>query len=91
MHTAIEPVLSSFKFGTADTLLLRSVSDNLSDSATFFWQLGKMVKGEENESFVGDDSATGNAFLSGEAYAKWSGANDALPALVVSQIGVTLA
>lgn len=46
MIVPITPVSSSFKFGTATHLLLRSVSDDLETSAIFFWQLGKLVTPE---------------------------------------------
>lgn len=101
MLTKIVPVLSSFSFGNADTVLLRSVADNLTTSATFFWQLGRTVPASPEipatetdpavpaspESFLADDSAAGNVELSGEAYANWSGANDELPALLLPLIG----
>lgn len=98
MLVTIVPVQSSFKFGQADTLRIRSISDNLSDNAAFFWQLGKMITPEPTPNnpnpsavFSPDENATGNATLSGAQYAAWTGANDDLPHRIVSQIGVTLA
>jgi hypothetical protein len=88
MLVPILAIISSFKFGQASVLSLRSVSDDLENSATFFYQLGKMSN--DGKKFVGDESAVGNATLEGADYLKWSGANDALAALVVGQIGVSL-
>jgi hypothetical protein len=101
MITKILPVISSFAFGNADAVLLRSVADNLTTSATFFWQLGRTVPATPEipatedapavpaspESFESDDNAIGNVELSGDAYAGWSGANDELPALLLPLIG----
>jgi hypothetical protein len=102
MITQIVPVLSSFSFGNADTVLLRSVADNLTTSATFFWQLGRTVPASPEipatetdpavpaspESFVGDDNAIGNVTLDGAEYAGWAGANEELPALLLPKLNL---
>lgn len=100
MNTKISPVVSSFSFGQADAVSLRSIADNLADSATFFWQLGRIVPAVDAipaageapavdavpESFDADPAAVGNVTLSGEAYAAWSGSNEELPALLLPLI-----
>lgn len=58
MLSKIVPVLSSFVFGQSDTLYLRGVSDNLTTSATFFFQLGKMVTPPPTVSTVTVDGVT---------------------------------
>jgi hypothetical protein len=101
MLTKILPVQSSFAFGLADCVSLRSVSDNLATSATFLWQLGNLIPATAEipatetdpavpaapESFKADDNAAGNVTLDGEEYANWSGANDELIALLLPKIG----
>lgn len=54
MYSTIKPI-DLFKFGSADTLLLRSNSDDLATSATFFWQLGRMVTPDPILAVVSDN------------------------------------
>lgn len=86
MLSKIVPVKSSFSFGISDTLFLESASDNLKDCAMFNFLLGKMT----GDVFVSDGSSAGSVKLDGEQYAEWTGANDALPALLAPKIGVEL-
>lgn len=56
MIASIQPILSSFAFGTADKINIRLISDNLSTEAQFFFQLGKMVVTREAaDAVTGDD------------------------------------
>ena len=102
MLIKIVPVTSSFQFGQADTVAIRSIADNLTTSAAFFWQLGRTVPAAPEipatnespdvpavpESFKADDNAIGNVNLDGDEYATWSGANDELPALLLPKLNL---
>lgn len=100
MLTKIQPVTSSFAFGIADTLQLLSTSDDLVTTATFSYQLGKMFQQVQAAGtdvpppivFIGDKTSSGSVTIAGADYQGWTGGNDAVPALVISQIpGIKLA
>lgn len=97
MITKIQPI-TMFKFGAADTLLLRSTSDDLATNAQFYWQLGRTIPAvpatddtpEVPESFLPSETAKGNAEIVGDNYAGWDGSNDAALALILPQIDATV-
>lgn len=84
---SISPV-SLFNFGTADSILIRLISDDLVSTAVFSYQLGTVV----DSIFTGAASATGEVIISGSDYTAWSGANDDVPALIAAKVngGLTL-
>jgi hypothetical protein len=59
----------------ANKFQLAIVSDNLKDSATFYYQLLKVI--EENDEFVSQEQLTqGNVSVSGQEYLDWSNSED---------------
>jgi hypothetical protein len=102
MLIKIIPVVSSFLFGSANAVRVRLIGDDLTGSAVFFWELGRIVPAVPAvpatetaaevpavaEHFTSSGSG-GNATLGGADYLGWSGANDELPALLLPQIGLS--
>lgn len=88
MNAKIIPVQSSYRFPKADTLQIHLVFDDLETRCIFAALLGMANK---DGSFSGDLSSSSSIVLDGDLYAKWSGSNVDVPAIVAAQMGVTIA
>jgi len=64
------------------------ISDNLKDSATFYYSLSTLVVNEEVES-AGEVLAEGNLTMNGEAYEGWQ-TNEYAWAWVAESLGLTV-
>ena len=71
---------------TASELDARIINDDLSNSATFYWEL-KTVSTEEQPAV---QLAQGNVNISGEDYDNWGGDNDYAYAFIAKQINVSI-
>ena len=71
---------------TASELDARIINDDLSNSATFYWEL-KTASTEEQPSV---QLAQGNVSISGEDYDNWGGDNDYAYAFIAKQINVSI-
>ena len=71
---------------TASELDARIINDDLSNSATFYWEL-KTTSTEEQPAV---QLAQGNANISGEDYDNWGGDNDYAYAFIAKQINVSI-
>lgn len=61
---------------TASVLNLRSISDDLSSSATFYWELQEADVVVDEQTTQGQVLQCGNLTMSGEDYQIWNGALD---------------
>ena len=82
MIQSIQPVISSFRFGTADTLKIELHQDNLADWAMFSVRIGKI--GEDG--FISDEPSLQYVTLSGEDYAEWDGSNEAAVVAIIAKL-----
>jgi len=75
---------------TASFLSGASISDNLKDTAVFYWQLFEFI---ENTDMPGQQLAQGNLTLTGEDYQQWNTETDANAwaySWIAEQLGLTL-
>lgn len=75
---------------TASFLSGTAISDNLSDTCVFYWQLFEAI---ENTELAGQQLAQGNLTMSGtdyEAYNSASDANEFAYTWIADQLGLTL-
>jgi hypothetical protein len=100
MIQKIQPVISSFRFGQADTLKIELQQDNLVDHAVFSVRIGKInpdhvlnpIMSINQDGFIADEPSLQYVTLSGADYAAWDGSNQSVAALVVAQLpGITAA
>lgn len=75
---------------TASFLSATSISDNLKDTAVFYWQLFEAI---ENTDMQGAQLAQGNLTLTGDDYQQWNTETDANAwaySWIAEQLGLTL-
>tara|TARA_R110000868_G_scaffold40556_1_gene139832 strand:- start:2340 stop:2621 length:282 start_codon:yes stop_codon:yes gene_type:complete len=90
MNLPIKPI-SLFGFGEANLLHIRLIADDLESSATFFYQLGRTVKNEdETVTTVMADNIIGNVTLDGDTYKQWPGSNATIADVILAKLPGTV-
>lgn len=86
MIVPIDDVIASYKFGTADSVRIKMIDDNLTNSAVFSWELGK----NNPNAFVEAPYSSGHLTMDLTEYSQWDGTNEQAKTFVLSKLGLTL-
>ena len=95
MIQKIQPVISSFRFGQADTLKIELQQDNLADRAVFSVRIGKINPDHvpnaiDQDGFISDEPSIQYVTLLGADYTAWDGSNESAAAAILAQLtGIT--
>lgn len=91
MQKAINPVAiwANGESKNANLFSMVSIQDNLSDSATFYYQL--MESDTQAEPAMSTQLAQGNLTLGADEYPSWDGSNDWIMNWAASKLNLTFA